>query len=1245
MAITEDASTPAIIQQTGSGVSTTASFSPPSSSLLVALVSGGWGNTALMTAAVTDSTGGTWTAAVTAAGTNTGLRGIAAVFYRYLPTTPGAMTVSATFTGLQGGRELAVRVLNGAASSQAGAGAGSQVNGTATTAGTVSVTTTVAGSVVYGIADNPNANNAYTPNAATSVLTGTPTGVFADATDSVRLVAWKATNATVTPGATTLGGTWTAAANSNIAAFEAIPQTVTVFQGAVSLPSIAALSISATVSGPPKVTMASVATFSVVPFVPPPPAFPTIPRVIVVELFVNGGWVDISSDVYVRNSIVIKRGRADEQSRSAPSSCQLTIDNRSGNYSPRNPMGLYYGSLGRNTPIRISVRLVTDTFTRATASGWGTSDTGYAYTLVGGTGSTNGSQAVLSFPGAGARTGVMSTLSLQDVDISGFGTLPFDLPTGNNIIPVLVRFRYHSATDHVFAWARVETTGAVTAGITGGAGTPIIAPATTVSGLTFSAAAGLNIRAQAEGQTFRVKVWAGNAPEPYAWTSTGNSTVNMTAGLVGLGASVSSGVTNTLPVVVTLDNFVIRAPRFTGEVSSWPQRWDLSGNDVYVPIDGAGAMRRLVQHAPLQSPLRRFHDQLVLPPVDYWPCEDLKLSQFCSSTVGDVPLVPIDADTGDLPVGFSTSNINDSWVTFSNYSAYPGSAPIVTLPQRGELVPPAGAPAGTPNTPLSLSLVAEDPVSLQRNILWHPAGQVMHRFLLTITKGSVEPQTAAVGSHPRGTPFFAVGLDADTFYLTYWTGGFIAVETAISGFLSGPFSIGGRDERDRDFLYSIQLTASGANTLYSVTFLEVGAAFGSATSGTLTGVTMNFAANIISIGSPSLTDYHVGHVSTRLENVSTVNEIFRPLNAWAGPYKETAGARFSRLCTEENVVWYYRGDLTQTALIGPQGSGAITGGTSNSASLTHTGGNQTLLDLLYEVEDADLGMLYEPRGDSGLEYRTRRDLYSQSPTLGLDYSQGHVAPPLEPVDDDQRTRNNIIVSQPSGQSAEAELIAGRMSTLDPSLGGVGNYNAQYTVNTTVDALADTATFLLSLGTVDEARYPSITVNMANPNTATAALEPSVLAVNMGDLIAITNPKTGVTFDTIRQIVQGYTETLSVFQHSITFNTSPETPYRLAQVSATPAYKVDSATSTLALGYSTTAVSLSVNNNNEPWTTDPAQMPIPIVVAGELMNVTAVSGTSSPQTFTVTRSVNGVVKTQLAGASVQIARPQRPFIAF
>jgi hypothetical protein len=43
----------------------------------------------------------------------------------------------------------------------------------------------------------------------------------------------------------------------------------------------------------------------------------------------------------------------------------------------------------------------------------------------------------------------------------------------------------------------------------------------------------------------------------------------------------------------------------------------------------------------------------------------------------------------------------------------------------------------------------------------------------------------------------------------------------------------------------------------------------------------------------------------------------------------------------------------------------------------------------------------------------------------------------------------------------------------------------------------------------------------------------------------------------------------------------------------------------------------------------------IRVGGEVVTVTAISGASSPQTFTVTRSVNGVVKAHSGGAAVEL----------
>ena len=79
---------------------------------------------------------------------------------------------------------------------------------------------------------------------------------------------------------------------------------------------------------------------------------------VLVELYIGGSWVNITSYVMVRDNggnIGIARGRRDEGSTTDHATCRLLLNNRDGRWSPRNPTGPYYGSIGRNQPVRISV--------------------------------------------------------------------------------------------------------------------------------------------------------------------------------------------------------------------------------------------------------------------------------------------------------------------------------------------------------------------------------------------------------------------------------------------------------------------------------------------------------------------------------------------------------------------------------------------------------------------------------------------------------------------------------------------------------------------------------------------------------------------------------------------------------------------------------------------------------------------------------------------------------------------------
>src|SRR5882757_10350294 len=79
---------------------------------------------------------------------------------------------------------------------------------------------------------------------------------------------------------------------------------------------------------------------------------------VMVEMYLAGAWVDVTSYVLTRDGgqkIEIDGGRSSSGTTVDPGSCRFQLNNRSGWCSPRNPLGPYFGTLGRNTPIRVSV--------------------------------------------------------------------------------------------------------------------------------------------------------------------------------------------------------------------------------------------------------------------------------------------------------------------------------------------------------------------------------------------------------------------------------------------------------------------------------------------------------------------------------------------------------------------------------------------------------------------------------------------------------------------------------------------------------------------------------------------------------------------------------------------------------------------------------------------------------------------------------------------------------------------------
>ncbi|MDT3395429.1 hypothetical protein RKE29_01980 [Streptomyces sp. B1866] len=906
-------------------------------------------------------------------------------------------------------------------------------------------------------------------------------------------------------------------------------------------------------------------------------AFPNTPLPVAVEIAPGGSPVDITGDVRARDRITISRGRPDEGARVDPGSCTLTLNNRSGTYSPRNPLGPYYGQLGRNTPLRVSVRTGTpyldlpggdadrattpdhaslditgdiDVRVEARLTDWsantqavelagkwqqGTSQRSWLLFLFHGTvwfyWSTDGSAeihrsgtAALAVPPSG-RLAVRATLDVND-------------GSGNNVLT------FYTAPSLGGPWTQLGSP-VVTAGVTS----------------IFNSTASLDVGGVLNAG-FDNPVGALYAFElRNGIGGTLAAAPDFTAQTVGVGSFTdSAGRTWTVSGAASITN---RVRRFTGEVSSWPARWDVSGQDVYVPVEAAGILRRLGQGAkPLDSTLRR---RIVsLAPLAYWPMEEPDgATQAYSPIAGVRPLTA-------------------SEVTWGQADSLPSSQPLPVLASGGGSLPrlyaPIPAPVGTPS-------------------VWEV--QWVYRLDTVNTTGYTFMRIVSTGTVAE---WYIQQRNNQTSVLGYDTNGSTVVNQAIGT---------GTELYGQWVRLRFTLSQSGGTVNWEIAWAWPGAGAQlsggsySGTTGRPTACTSppdGFAA--------ALDGMAIGHLSAWA--VLGTDAYENADSAWAG---ETAGVRMLRLAYEEGLPLMVYGDTTVQEQVGAQRP-------------------DTLLTLVEDAAAADGGSLYERRDAAALAYRGRATLYNQPVALALDYAGPGVAPPLEPTDDDQHVRNDITVQRVGGSSARAVRTTGPLSTAPPPA-GVGTYDEQVTLNLYSDDQPEQhAAWRLHLGTWDEARYPTVHVNLA----AAPHLIDAATAVDVGDRITIANLPSWLPPGVADLIVTGYTETIGPYEWDIVYTCMPAGPWTVARTNADA--KAGSSTSTLAAGVSASATTLSVavTPGSALWTTDPAQMPISILVGGEEMTVTGISGTSSPQTFTVTRAANGISKSHNVDAAVRLAQP-------
>lgn len=986
--------------------------------------------------------------------------------------------------------------------------------------------------------------------------------------------------------------------------------------------------------------------------------FPQTPRPMLYELQVGAtDWANITPYVYSqRTETTITRGVPGEYSQASPGECSFWINNAGGLFAPRNPVyngaaAPLYGLIGKNTPVRVSMGL--GQYGMVTSgqdnSGGSASTTDKAQLDI--TGDIDVRVDLeLRTPGPDDTWAASSwltgnfDLASKFTDSDPNRSWSFILIGGK---PKVYWFSAGTVASMVSATSTVALTGAaqnrralrftidVNNGASGNTVTFYTAPTmagpwtqlgaqVTQAGVTSVFSGGANLR-----------IGGALAGSVYTWAEPPYATFYSAEVRNGIGGTLVANPVFTTqpldPVPFSTSDFPDGLGnqwflsgtsdaariwygsvdvRHVGESSSFPNRWDVSGKDAWVPLTSAGALRRYGQgDDPATTGLRDWIQSRNPLPVSYFPLSGAEGTTYSvnQGTIG-----------------------KNSFRFFSEWHAYLHPFPPKAIYTYGKDFGVSWLGTGM-----------EYNASGQGADLRADVGSPYDNFTLDFVFQSpaISTDSGVQNTNTGVLELYVWDYNNDRWYLRFNDSGNLGLAQVTwydnTGALSNTFpSAGPIDALLDNELHTcrFQISSSGGNQTYSL-YVD-GVLWSSntyATTRPLQGVAL-YQMYYTRYTGQTVTNYaHLtGWASAGgIGDAPLASDFDAAARGYSG---ELAGDRIVRVAGLAGLSMTIQGNTADTTNMGPQYA-------------------EPTMTQLRDAESTDMGMLYEPRGKFGLKYRTRVSMIGQSPAITLNYAAGHLVAPFEPTDDDLLTKNDMTVSRRDGDSARVQLTTGRLSIQEPPF-GVGQYHDEVTVNTETDGMLEgIANWLVNRGTVDQARYPSVTVDLGNLAEYDAAhgttLDAQARAVEPGDLLVITALSALGIYDDVRLLVLGIgQETIrdGAYKHTITWNCAPYAGYEGA-VYATDAstgtgrYDTGGSKLTAALTSSATTFSVDSTSGNTPWTTDAAALPFDVMINGERMTVGAVSGTGLVQTFSsVTRAVNGVSRAHNSASDVRLAVP-------
>lgn len=900
----------------------------------------------------------------------------------------------------------------------------------------------------------------------------------------------------------------------------------------------------------------------------------------------GGAWVDVSTDVRVEDGIEINHGLASEGGTADPSQCRLTLANPSGKYSPRNPSSVYYGQIGRNTPIRVAearslswLEVVQD----GASLGYASCPDTAALSITG--------DIDIRMEVASAPVGVVTKSSADQMTLQSYrmyrdeyGRLKIQWSTTGTswthflrtTRPVPYRagtIAYRATLDvdngaggHTasFYWsATIGGTWTLLETVTG-SGTTSIAD---TSGLLYvgcsQPTSTLSSAVTDEGtrvaRVNKVAVLQGIA-----------GTVRAAPDFTALSEGATSFSDGTQTWTITNPARVTKLEaRFSGAISEFPSRWDPSGADVKVPVVASGVSRRLVQGSQALSSLRGAitNDPVISTQLTaYWPMEEGIGSTSFGSAVN-----------GGTPMTFAGSPIP------GNYSPkFLGSRDLPTFENAGAMGT-VTTPAGTNASIAFVLALPEDGTTNLAEILRFVCGGTANLWTISY-------ETA--GTNLR---------------IQAWS----VTSTAYTLILSTTFSVASL--LGREAFFSLELLNSGANVNWAFTGIDIGFS-----SGTIVTQSVSAIRNV-QIGSgtvPLAGDVSVGHVATGSDNLTFFSAAL--VRAFDKNESETFDQRLYRCGQFIGAGYHSTGGDVGMGQMGREPDG-------------------TYFEQMQDVQAASVSGVLMDHVESygGLTWVDRTAFYSSLnamfPPLALTYTSKHLTPPLLPTDDDRYTVNDAVANNPTGGEARYQRTTGPLN-LNPYPAGVGRYSVSRTTNVYLDAsLMHSAGWIVNLGTTDATRFPTVTIDLVR----NSALDAAVSALRVGSWITLKSLPAWLPPGDVELVVLGWSELIGSHTRLVTLNCAPAAPHKVFQIASQTYGRLTSTTTVTNEALDTTET--GVDYTGDTWITTatrPGDFPFDIVIGGEVMRVT--SATAS--TFTVTRSVNGVVKSHLTGAPIDLAYP-------